>query len=330
MAAGGAAVVAGALSGTAGATTRSATGVRSSGLAPGLQKFIGFSQPDTTAAVWPELMIGAQTVANKLGYTLLRSHANSELSLQLAEIEDWIAEGAAGIIVLPLDDDAMAPLITEAHAKGIKILDYSDIALKHIDGYVIFDNLASAKSVGEFAGHWVNETLGGKAEVALFTRVISLTCRQRMTSINWLQKVAPGAKVVASHDGVFSPQTIGPMQSMLVAHPNINVVICNSDEGCDGVLQAFMETKPSAARQKEMFICGFDGSAPVLEAIIDGTPIRATGALNCFAIGEACVTATVAAIEGKSTGRWINFPYQTVTYETIPLAKQLLKLAEET
>jgi ribose transport system substrate-binding protein len=324
VAAGSAAVALGAVAGPAGATTRT---TRTRRIRPhALQKSIGFSQPDTTASIWQPLMLGAQEQANKAGYLLLESHANSELSLQLAEIEDWIAEGVAAIVVLPLDNNSIEPLITKAHAKGIKMLDYSDNALPHTDGWVIFDNLQGAKLVGQYAGQWVNQTLGGKAQVAMLTHNIQLTGRQRTQGcLAALQKVAPGAKLVAQAEGVLSPQTIGPAQSMLEAHPDIDVFICIADEGCDGVLAAFNGTHPSAGRKKDMFICGFDGSAPVIEQVLQNTPVRATGALDAVAIGKACVSASIAAIEGKSMGRRVNFPYVLVDVHTQALGRQLLK-----
>ena len=191
------------------------------------------------------------------------------LTTQVSEIQTWIGEGAAGIVVLPLDNNAIEPLVTQAHAKGIKVLDYSDNTLPHVDGWVIFDNLQGAKLVGTYAGHWVNNTLGGKAQVAMLTHNIQLTGRQRTGGcLAALQKVAPGAKLVAQHEGVLSPQTLAPAQSMLEAHPDINVFICIADEGCDGVLQAFLGTHPSAARKKEMFILGFDGSVPVIQQVL--------------------------------------------------------------
>jgi|SRR5579875_727044 len=291
----------------------------------GLKKAVGFSQPDTSASIWQPLMVGARSAASKRGYQLLESHANSQLSAQVAEIETWIAEGVAGIIVLPLDNTAMQPLIAKAHQRGIKFLDYSDNALPNVDGWVIFDNLQGAKLVGTYAGHWVNKTLGGKAQVGLLTHQIQLTGRQRIEgAVKALQAVAPGAKVVAQHEGVLSPQTFPAAQSMLEAHPNINVFICIADEGCDGVLHAFLDRHPSAKQQADMFICGFDGSAPVIKEILADTPIRATGALDAVAIGEASVNATINAVEGKGPTH-VNFPYVLVDYQTQALGRKLLK-----
>lgn len=293
--------------------------------AKGLAKTIGFSQPDTTAAIWQPLMVGAKKAAAQHGYQLLESHANSQLDAQVSEIQTWIAQGVAGIIVLPLDNDAMQPLIKKAHKAGIKFLDYSDNALPNVDGWVIFDNLQGAKLVGTYAGHWVNKTLGGKAEVALLTHQIQLTGKQRIEgTVKALQAVAPGAQVVAQHEGVLSPDTFPAAQSMLEAHPNINMFICIADEGCDGCLHAFLDKHPSNQRKEHMFICGFDGSGPVIKDILSGSPIRATGALDSVAIGEASINATVAAIEGKGQAH-VNFPYVLVDSHTEALGKKLLQ-----
>lgn len=306
------------------ASTAASAGVKSSSAPTGNRRKVGFSQPDTSASIWQPLMAGAQQECQARGYELLESHANSQLSAQLSEIQTWIAEGVGAIVCLPLDNNAIIPLIQQAHSKGVKFLDYSDNALPGVDGWVIFDNLQGAKLVGQYAGQWVNQTLGGKAEVALLTHQIQLTGRQRIDGcVSALQAVAPGAKVVAQHEGVLSPDTFPAFQSMLQAHPGINVAICIADEGCDGVEQAFMATHPSAQRIKDMFICGFDGSAPVIKAIGTGGPIRATGALDAVAIGKASIEAAANAIEGKTPTK-INFPYVLCDAQTRSLNQKLL------
>jgi ribose transport system substrate-binding protein len=305
-------------------SSTSASSGSSSAKPTGNRKKIGFSQPDTSASIWTPLMLGAQQECQARGYELLESHANSQLDAQLSEIQTWIAEGVGAIVALPLDNNAIIPLIKSAHSKGVKFLDYSDNALPGVDGWVIFDNLQGAKLVGDYAGQWVNQNLGGKAEVALLTHQIQLTGKQRIDgSVAALQSVAPGAKVVAQHEGVLSPDTFPAFQSMLQAHPNINVVICIADEGCAGVEQAFLGTHPSAQRIKDMFICGFDGSGPVIKAIGTGGPIRATGALDAVAIGKASIETAANAIEGTTPTK-INFPYVLCTVQTTALNQKLL------
>jgi ABC-type sugar transport system substrate-binding protein len=318
----GALSVAGPVLAACGTTNAASSG--SSAKPSGNRKKIGFSQPDTSASIWAPLMAGAKQECQARGYELLESHANSQLDAQLSEIQTWIAEGVGAIVALPLDNNAIIPLIHKAQSAGIKFLDYSDNALPGVDGWVIFDNLQGAKLVGTYAGQWVNKNLGGKAQVALLTHQIQLTGRQRIDgAVKALKAVAPGATVVAQHEGVLSPDTFPAFQSMLQAHPGINVAICIADEGCDGVARAFAATHPSAQRIKDMFICGFDGSAPVIKAIDSGGPIRATGALDAIAIGQASIKAASNAIEGKTPAK-INFPYVLCTAQTTAVNQKLL------
>jgi ribose transport system substrate-binding protein len=272
-------------------------------------KQIAFAQPDTAFAGYPLLLKGVQDYAKSRGYEVLQSHANSKLDAQVSEINTWIAQGIGGIIVLPLDNNAMLPLIKKAHQAGVKFLDYSDKALPGVDGWVIFNNLQGAKLVGTYVGKWVNKTLGGKAKVALLTHEIQKTGRDRIHGgVAAMRKVAPGATVVARHEGVLSADVLPVAQSMLQAHPDLNVFMCIADDGCLGAERAFMQTHPSTARQKQMCIVGWDGTMPVFQKIVAGSTIRATGVLDLIKVGSASAEATINAIESKSPTK-INFPY---------------------
>ena len=253
----------------------------------------------------------------------MKATPTPQLDAQLSEIQTWIGEDVGAVVALPLDNNAIVPLIHKAHAAGTKFLDYSDNALPGVDGWVIFDNLQGAKLVGTYAGQWVKQNLGGQAQVALLTHQIQLTGRQRVEGcVKALPAVAPGAKVVAQHEGVLSPDTFPAFQTMLQAHPGINVVICIADEGCDGVLRAFQATRRSAQRTKDMFICGFDGSGPVIQAIGTGGPIRAT-APRRRRHRQGVHQAAVNAIEGKSPTK-INFPYVLCTCQAKAVNQKLL------
>ena len=272
-------------------------------------KQIAFAQPDTSFAGYPLLLKGVHDEASTRGYEVLESHANHQLDAQVSEINTWIAQGIGGIIVLPLDNNAMLPLIQKAHQAGVKFLDYSDNALLGVDGWVIFNNLQGARLVGTYVGQWINKTLHGKAKVALLTHEIQKTGRDRIHgAVAAMQKVAPKAQVVARHEAVLAAQALPVAQSILQAHPDLNVFICIADDGCLGAERAFMQTHPSAARRKQMCIVGFDGTMPVFQKIVAGSTIRATGALDLIKIGAASAQATIDAIEGSGPTK-INFPY---------------------
>jgi ABC-type sugar transport system substrate-binding protein len=272
-------------------------------------KTIAFAQPDTSFAGYPLLLKGVQDYAKSRGYTVLQSHADAKLDAQISEINTWIAQGVGGIIVLPLDNNAMLPLIKKAHSSGVKFLDYSDNALPGVDGWVIFNNLQGADLVGTYVGNWVKKNLNGKAKVALLTHEIQKTGRDRIHgAVAAMQKVAPGAKVVAKHEGVLAAQCLPVAQSMLQANSDLNVFICIADDGALGAERAFSQTHPSSDRKRTMCIVGFDGTMPVFQKIASNSVIRATGVLDLIKVGSASAQATINAIEGKNPKK-INFPY---------------------
>jgi ribose transport system substrate-binding protein len=272
-------------------------------------KQIAFAQPDTAFAGYPLLLKGVTDYATAHGYQVLESHANSQLDAQVNEINTWIAQGIGGIIVLPLDNNAMLPLIQKAHQQGVKFLDYSDNALPGVDGWVIFNNLQGARLVGTYVGNWINRTLSGKAKVALLTHEIQKTGRDRIHGgVAAMKKVAPGAKIVASHEGVLSAQVLPVAQSMLQAHPDLNVFMCIADDGSLGAERAFLQTHPNAARRRTMNIVGWDGTVPVLQKIVALTTVRATGVLDLIKVGSASAQATINAIQG-GTPTQISYPY---------------------
>lgn len=290
----------------------------------GGKKQIAFAQPDTTFSGYPLLLSGVKSAARKRGYSVLESHAQSQLDKQLSELNTWIAQRVPGIMVLPLDNKAMGPIIKRAHKNDVKILDYSDRALAGVDGWVIFNNLQGAALVGKNAGQWVNKTLGGKAKVALLTHEIQQTGRDRIHGgVAALQKEAPGAQVVARHEGVLAADTLPVVQSMLQAHPDLNVIFCIADDGCLGAEKAFMQTKPSKERISQMYIAGWDGTPPVFQKIIDGSAIRATGALPLDKVGSGVAEVTINAIEGKKpTG--VSIPYVLASQDNLSVVRQLL------
>jgi len=117
---------------------------------------------------------------------------------------------------------------------------------------------------------------------------------------------------VAKHEGVLAAECLTVTQSLLQAHPDLNVILCIADDGALGAEKAFAQTHPSAARKRTMYIGGWDGSIPAMKAVIQGSVIRSTGALDLVGIGAASVRATANAIEGSGSTR-INYPYVLVS-----------------
>jgi ABC-type sugar transport system substrate-binding protein len=307
---------------TVGGLASVAQGARAA-VAGGSKGTIGFNQPDSANPVVYVLYKGAQAEAKKRGYELLQSTANLQADKQIAEINTWIAEGVDAMTVLPLNADAMAPLLKRAHDAGIEFVGYV-LRIPNEDGYVGFDNVRGARLLGTYTGNWVKQKLGGNAEVAILTAdALGAVGKRVHDAANLMQKIAPGAKIVAHQDAITAPQAFTTTQSILQAHPNVSVMICMSDDGSVGAQQAFMQTKPSQSRQDQMAIVGFDGGERALAQILKGTVLRASAALDLYSIGRSAVWVPANILEKKKPTEAVSEPI-LVTYQRQAAGKKLL------
>jgi ABC-type sugar transport system substrate-binding protein len=295
------------------------------------KKQIAFGFPDQSFAGYPPQLKSIKEVAASRGYEILESHADSMLSRQVNEINTWIAQRVPAMIVLPLDENAIEPLVVKANEAGVKWIGYVDNKIPNMDGWVIFDNKHGGEVLGGYLGDWVNETLDGNAKAALLTHNRQQNGRQRINgAVAAMKGKAPDVEIVAQHEATFASEALPVAQSMLQANPDLNVFVCFTDDGCLGVLEAFNQTNPSQDRQDQMCIAGFDGTIPALEKIIDGTPVRATAATSIDTTSELCVEFSINAIngEGRTTGA-IPTVLCAQTPDGLEEAKALLKRNRE-
>jgi ribose transport system substrate-binding protein len=285
-----------------------------------IQGQIAFGQPDRTADVYKPLIAGAKLEGQERGYEVLESFAEGRADKQIAEINNWIGLGVKAMTILPLDEQAMQPAIEKAHEAGIVFVSYSDI-IPNADGYTVFDSVQGGELVGEWVANWINDNLDGEAEVASLTADFHETGRQRIGGAEkMIAEIAPNAKVVNRTEAVLAPEAFEVTQSILQANPNVNVILCIADDGCLGAARAFAATGRDPST---MCIVGWDGSREVMNQILEGGPIRATGALDLLAIGRSAIWVPANIIEGKEPTTY-NSQYVLVTADTPDVAQQLI------
>ena len=111
-------------------------------------KTIAFAQPDTSAGVYPLLLKGAKDEAAKRAATsCCRATRTASSTPRSTSSTPGSARASAAIIVLPLDNNAMAPADQEG-ARGEREVPrlLRQGAARHADGWVIFNNLAGRRA----------------------------------------------------------------------------------------------------------------------------------------------------------------------------------------
>lgn len=305
---------------TAPSTTAPATTATS--VEQGSKGTIAFGQPHRAGDFYAALLAGAQQEAADRGYTLLESFAEGKVENQINEVNTWIAQGVDAMTVLALDPNAMEPLVKAAQDAGSVFVSYA-FKVPGSDGAVLFDDEQGAQIVGEEAARWINDKLGGEAKVVLLGDDTIETPRLRLDgALAVLKEKAPNAEIVARQDGLLAPEALTAMQSLLQANPDINVVLCASDDGALGVSQAYAN---SGLDTSKVFVAGWDGSKAAMQKVLDGDVIRADGALDLNLIGRASVFVPANIIEGN-TSEPTDFaaPYVLVTPDNADEGQRLI------
>jgi ABC-type sugar transport system substrate-binding protein len=285
-------------------------------------KKLGFSHPFPGTDIYRPLRKGLREEADKRGIQVLESQAEGKADKQLAELRTWISSGVQGISILDIAGEGLAPVIKQAHAKGVKILGYGG-PIEGQDGSETFDNEQGAELVAEEAMKYIQANLADAdtIEVGLLTLDVLPLGKVRVhNALDAIKAKESRIKVVASAEGTnIAEPAQKATRSMIQAHPDIKMMICISDDGQLGAFQALK----NVGKEKDVWLAGYDGSRIVMQMLLDREMVGCTASIPLRDIGRACVSIPANVIEGKTPTDYAA-PYKLVTNDTPDVAKQLI------
>lgn len=226
---------------------------------------------------------------------------HGDVQEQQAIVEDLIQQKVAGILLAPLDTQALKVAMEEADAAGIPVVlfDSNPIEGAPFVTAIGTDNVAASA----LAADYLIEKFNGEAKVAQIEgEPGAQNALFRVQGFQNRLKEAPGMELVASQTGHWT--TAGAMQAMeniLQAHPDLDAVFASSDMMGVGALQALQ----AAGKEKEITLVTFDGIPEGIQLIKDGYS-DADVAQFPTKMGEMGIEVLHAIITGEKTAE--DFP----------------------
>jgi D-xylose ABC transporter substrate-binding protein len=212
---------------------------------------IGISMSDFATARWkPESDLMKQLLEAK-GYTVLVQEANHDVKLQNDQIDNMVAQGAKGLIIVAEDGAAAATAVDKAAAAGVKVISYDRlIKTTNIAAYLSFNNeevgrqqaLGVLKAVNIDGGTWTKDNplktvmLGGSP-----TDNNAILFRKGQMDIVQPYVDKGIIKIVADQwvDNWDAANALKIMENILTAQKNqIDAVVASNDGTGLGALQA--------------------------------------------------------------------------------------------
>ncbi|GAB4059096.1 ABC transporter substrate-binding protein [Catellatospora paridis] len=234
---------------------------------------VGFSQSEKEAN--PFRIAETQSIkdeAAKVGVKkLLVTNAQSQLSKQVSDIQDMLAQGAQFLIVAPLNSDGLEPALKAAADKKVPVLTID----RKVNATACKDYLAFLGSnfveQGKRAADAMVKATGGKGKVAILLGSSGNNVTTDRTSgfVDQIKATAPGIEIVAQQTGEFARDKGQQVtEQLLLSNPGITAIYAENDEMALGAVTAIKGAgkKPGA----DIKIVSIDGTRNAVEAITKG------------------------------------------------------------
>jgi len=194
----------------------------------------------------------------------------SEISQQVALVEQMLAQGVQAIVIAPADSRALVPVLRRAQQQGVVVVNIDnkldDETLREAGLQVPFvgpDNRAGARAVGDALARKLTR---GQAVAILEGIPTAFNAQQRRLGFEDAMSAA-GIRVVAVQSAQWEQDKANQVSAALLReHPDLKAILASNDNMALGAAAAVRQ----AGRTGEVFVVGFDNIAAVRQLIDDG------------------------------------------------------------
>jgi inositol transport system substrate-binding protein len=252
------------------------------------------------------------------GVSLQIEDAKDDVSKQLSQVQNFIANKVDAIIVNPVDTSA-TPAITKLAAEAGVPLVYVNRLPADIEqlGPKASAVVSDEKESGTYEAQQVCKLLGGKGDILVIEGQLSNQAAvQRTKDIHEVIATpeCSGMKIVAEQTANWDrTQGQNLMTNWLSKGMKYDAVISNNDEMAIGAIQAM---KAAGVDTKKAIVGGVDATQDALASMKAGD-LKVTVFQNAAGQGKGAVDTALALASGKTVERWVKIPFELVTPENL-------------
>jgi fructose transport system substrate-binding protein len=295
---------------------------------------IGLITKTNTTPFFVKMKEGAEKKAKELGVTLqaYAGKADGDNDGEVAAIEQLIAAGAKGFMLVPSDSTAIVPTVKKARAAGILVitLDTPLDPIDAADANFATDNFKA----GELIGQWAKATLGDKAGSA---KIATLDLTANQPTVDYLRHngFLTGFGIAVKDPKHFamsdSPQIVGSdlssgsdeggrtaMEKILQKADHIDLVYAINEPAADGGYAALK----AAGKEKGVLVVAVDGGCNGIKSVKAGA-IGATSQQYPLLMAADGVEAVAEFIKSGKKPVSIDTGEQLVTDHPVPGVKSI-------
>jgi ribose transport system substrate-binding protein len=279
------------------------------------RKRIAVIPKGTTHEFWKSVHAGAVKAGDEQGAEIVWKGPvrEDDRDEQIKVVETFLSESVDGIVLAPLDDRALVPVLNDAKARHVPVLIIdSGVQWNDYVSFVATDN----EKAGGLAADRLGSLLGGQgsALVLRYAEGSASTMARESGFLTTLASKYPGIKVVSSNQygGATTETAYAASENLLSTFKDVQGIFCPNESTTFGMQLAL----DAAGRTGRVKFVGFDASAKLVEALgqgkIDGLVVQ-----NPFRMGEEGVTSILKAIKGQPVDKRIDTGATMVTRDNM-------------
>lgn len=283
---------------------------------------IAFSLYSASSPYFGVMMDTIKSECEAKGIKFVGLQANDNLQKQIADIEDIIAQDVDVLILNPKDPKALMPSTDKAMKAGIPVI----IIDNPMDPAANYTTLVTSDNftIGQLVGEWTaaNKFSNKDAKMAIISgQKGSLASDLRRTGFitgfteeTLRQKAGYTLNVVTQAFGGWgTPGGQTAMEDILVAFPDINLLVAENDAMAIGALQAIQEA--GKEDQIEVVACA-DGQKEAFQLIKEGK-YGATGLNSPTIASKTAVEVALKVMAGEQVKQTVYTPAVAITEENV-------------
>jgi ribose transport system substrate-binding protein len=205
-----------------------------------------------------EVANGFKDQCKNLGVTAVVSDAKYDAAVQNDQFENFIAMGCQAMCACPVDQRGLQAVTAKAIAKGLIVVSEAQ-KIDNASGHIIVDDYGYGVVNGTNAAKWINNKLGGKAEVLLITLDHVEAVKLRGNGMeDTIKKICPNSVIVARQYAESMEKAMNIADTVLTAHPKVRVIACVNDQLALGALAAIQS---KGIKDANFYVGGADYTA---------------------------------------------------------------------
>ena len=272
---------------------------------------IGFSNWSRAFEFYVDIEEGMQAAADAAGVELIIQDPNGDLNTQTEQLEDFIARGVDGIIIVPIDSTASASEVEMVNEAGIPLITL-DIACT--GGGEVLSHIASDNYLGGvLAARFIGGELDGKGQVAVLdNNTITALIERENGFVDTIKAEFPEIEIVSMQSGESTREKgMEVTENWLLNYPDLKAIFGTNDMMGLGAVQAI---ESSGA---DVFVVGFDATGEACANISEGGAMRASIAQQPKLLGQVGMEIILKVLNGETVEPLVEAEVVPVTAENV-------------